>query len=84
MAVLRLTMVVVQLLSHVLLFDTPWTAAHQASLSFTVSKSLLKLMSTLLLSHRSHHGSHALSWEGPVPVGSALLPQRPHLAEAHF
>ena len=59
-------------------------AAHQASLSFTVSKSLLKLMSTLLLSHRSHHGSHALSWEGPVPVGSALLPQRPHLAEAHF
>ena len=77
-------MVVVQLLSHVLLFDTPWTAAHQASLSFTVSKSLLKLMSTLLLSHRSHHGSHALSWEGPVPVGSALLPQRPHLAEAHF
>ena len=77
-------MVVVQLLSHVLLFDTPWTAAHQASLSFTVSKSLLKLMSTLLLSHRSHHGSHARSWEGPVPVGSALLPQRPHLAEAHF
>ena len=25
---------------------TPWTAAHQASLSFTISKSLLKLMST--------------------------------------
>ena len=27
------------------LFVTPWTAAHQASLSFTISRSLLKLMS---------------------------------------
>ena len=35
----------VQLLSHVLLFVTPWTAAHQASLSITNSQSLLKLMS---------------------------------------
>ena len=38
--------VVVQLLSHVWLFVTPWTAAHQASLSFTISQSLLKVMST--------------------------------------
>ena len=37
--------VVVQLLSRVQLFATPWTAAHQASLSFTISQSLLKLMS---------------------------------------
>ena len=37
--------VVVQLLSLVQLFMTPWTAAHQASLSFTISQSLLKLMS---------------------------------------
>ena len=37
--------VVVQLLSRVRLFVTPWTAAHQASLSFTISRSLLKLMS---------------------------------------
>ena len=29
--------VVTQLLSHVWLFATPWTAAHQASLSFTIS-----------------------------------------------
>ena len=36
---------VVQLLSHVQFFVTPWTAACQASLSFTVSRSLLKLMS---------------------------------------
>ena len=44
----RLTMppVVVQSLSRVWLFETPWTAAHQASLSFTTSWSLLKHMST--------------------------------------
>ena len=33
-----------QLLSHVQLFGTPWTAACQASWSFTISLSLLKLM----------------------------------------
>jgi len=37
--------VVVQSLSRVLLFATPWTAARQASLSVTISQSLLKLMS---------------------------------------
>ena len=35
----------VQLLSHLQLFVTPWTAARQASLSCTTSQSLLKLMS---------------------------------------
>ena len=35
----------VQSLSHVRLFATPWTATHQASLFFTISQSLLKLMS---------------------------------------
>ena len=34
----------VQLLSRVWLFVTPWTVAHQASLSITNSQSLLKLM----------------------------------------
>ena len=34
-----------QLLSCVWLFATPWPAAHQASLSFTISQSLLKFMS---------------------------------------
>ena len=34
-----------QLLSHVRFFGTPWTAACQASLSITISWSLLKLMS---------------------------------------
>ena len=36
---------VVQSISHVQLFATPWTAAFQASLSVTNSQSLLKLMS---------------------------------------
>ena len=36
--------VVAQSLSHVQLFITPWAAAHQGSLSFTISRSLLKLM----------------------------------------
>ena len=36
---------VVQLLSCVRLSATPWIAAHQASLSLTISQSLLKLMS---------------------------------------
>ena len=36
---------IIQLLSHVWLFPTPWTVACQVSLSFTISQSLLKLMS---------------------------------------
>ena len=36
----------VQSLSHVRLFVTSWTTAHQASLSITNSRSLPKLMST--------------------------------------
>ena len=36
---------IAQSLSYVQLFATPWTAAHQASLSFTNSWRLLKLMS---------------------------------------
>ena len=39
------TSVLVQSLSYVQLFVISWTAARQASLSFTVSQSLLKLMS---------------------------------------
>ena len=43
----------VQSLSHVRLCD-PWTAAHQASLSFAISQSLLKLMSVELVMPSSH------------------------------
>ena len=46
--------VVVQSLSHVWLFVTPWTAARQASLSFTISQSLLKLMSIELVMPSNH------------------------------
>ena len=38
--------VVVQSLNNFQLFVTPWTAVHQASLSFPISRNLLKLMST--------------------------------------
>ena len=41
-----LIVVVVQLLSHVQLFATPWTAAHQASLSYPVYRSLLRFTSS--------------------------------------
>ena len=37
--------IVVQPLNHVWLFATPWTAAHQASLSSVISQRLLKLLS---------------------------------------
>ena len=45
---------VVQSLSCVQLFAIPWTAAHQASLSFTNSQSLHKLMSTELVMPSNH------------------------------
>ena len=44
----------VQLHSHVQLFETPRTAAHQASLSITNSRSLLKFMSIELVMPSSH------------------------------
>ena len=46
--------IVVQLLSPVQLFMTPWMAVHQASLSFTISWSLLKLMSIKLVMPCNH------------------------------
>ena len=47
----------VQSLSHVRLFVTPWTAAHQASLSITNSWSLLKLISIELVIPSNHLSS---------------------------
>ena len=52
--------VVFQLLSHIWLFTTPWTAACQASLSFTVSWSLLK--------------SCPLSWWCYLTIPSSVAP----------
>ena len=44
----------IQLLSHVQLFVTPWTAACQASLSFTVFQSSLKFMSIVSVMLSNH------------------------------
>ena len=44
-----IVVVVAHSLGHVQLFATTWTAAHQASMSFTISQSLLKVMSIELV-----------------------------------
>ena len=46
--------VVAHSLGHVQLFANPWTAGRQASLSFTISWSLLKLMSVELVMPSNH------------------------------
>ena len=46
--------VAVPSLSRVRLFATLWTAAHQASLSFTISRSLLRLLSIELVMPSNH------------------------------
>ena len=47
-------LIVVRSLSHVQLFANPWITTHQASLSFTLSWSLLKLMSVESVMPSSH------------------------------
>jgi len=59
----------VQSLSCVRLFATPWTAAHQASLSITNSCSLLKLMSIELVMPSNH-----LSLCHPLPLLPSIFP----------
>ena len=51
---MNLDRVVVQLLSHLQVIATPWTAARQASLSITNSQSSLKLMSVELVMPSNH------------------------------
>ena len=79
--------VVVQSLSRVQLFVTPWTAACQASLSFTISWSLLKLMSIesvmpsnhlilchpLLLPPTIFPSIRVFSNESALPSGSQII-----------
>ena len=50
---------VVQSLSHIQLFATPWTAAQQRSLSFSISQTLLKFMSIELMMPSKHPSSIA-------------------------
>ena len=45
----------VQLLSRIPLFETPWSAARQASLSMTNSRSWTKMMSIELAMPSNHH-----------------------------
>ena len=59
----------VQSLSHVQLFATPWTAAHQASLSITNSQSLLKLMSIMSVMP----SNHLILWR-PLPLPPSNFP----------
>ena len=60
---------------------TPWTAAHQASLSFTISQSLLRLMSTESVMPSNH-----LSPQGRTPSRyRRTLAFRPQKSEGtHF
>ena len=48
------TVVVVQSLSRVWLFEAPWTAARQAPLSFTTAQGLLRFMPTELVMPSNH------------------------------
>ena len=61
--------VFVQLLSHVWFFATTWTTTCQASLSFTISRSLLKLMSIKSVMPSNHLilccPLHLLPWVFP-------------------
>ena len=63
-------------LCRVLLFAAPWTAARQASLSFTTSQTLLKLMSIglvmpsnhLILCHSLSSSTQSFPASGSFPV----------------
>ena len=69
--IICLLIVAVWSLSHVQLFATLWTAAFQASLSFTISHSLLKLMSILI----------SAPWnELRVPISIVIHKLRRHLS----
>ena len=59
----------VQSLIRVRVFVTPWTAAHQASLSITNSRSLLKLMSIESVTPSNH-----LILSRPLPLLPSIFP----------
>ena len=68
----------VQSLSRVRVFETPWTAARQAYLSFTNSQSLLKLMSI-----ESVMPSNCLILCHPLLLLPSIFPSR-HLLHSYF
>ena len=59
----------VQSLSRVQLFATPWTVAHEASLSFIISRSLFKLMSIESVMPSNH-----LILCHPLPLLPSIFP----------
>ena len=63
--------VVVQSLRHIRLSVALWTAAHQASLSFTISQSLFKLKSMAF--HLAIESLLIFSWYPGAAVGSLVL-----------
>ena len=69
----------VQSLSHVRLFATPWTAAHQASLSITNSQSLLKLMSIVSVMPSNH-----LILCHPLLFSLSIFPSIRVFSKSHF
>ena len=81
----QLGLLVVQSLGRVRLFATPWTAAHQASLSFTISQSLLKLMSIELWCHPTISSSVAPFSSSPLSFPALrLLYQLPEAFTTKF
>ena len=64
-----------QSLSHVQFFATSWTAAHQASLSSTISQSLLKLMSieSVMLSNISSSTARFSSCPQSFPASGSFF-----------
>ena len=64
----QILVVIAQSLSCAWLFSTPWTAAYQPSLSFTISQSLLKHMSIDLVMP-SNHLIHLIQLLDLHPIG---------------
>jgi len=73
--------VVVQSLSIVQLYATPWTAAFQAFLSFTITRSLLKLMSVAEKAMAPH--SSILAWKIPWTEEPGRLQSMGSLSVGH-
>ena len=71
--------VVVQVLRCVQPFASPWTAASQASLSFTISQSLLKLISIELVMPSNH-----LMLYRPLLLLPSVLPIRIFSSESKY
>ena len=70
--------IVVHSPSHVQFFVTPWTAAHQASLSLTTSRSLPKFMSIALVMP----SSHLILWCPLLPLPSIFPSIRDFFSES--